>query len=100
ATAKGLSRASVLFRHGLRPGAVPLVSLVGLFSITLIGGSVLTEVVFSRPGLGKLMVGAMLQRDYIALQSIMAVYSALIVVINLLTDVAYGLVDPRTRYAA
>ena len=90
----------MLLRHGLRAGAVPLVSLVGLFAITLIGGSVLTEVVFSRPGLGKLMVGAMLQRDYVALQSIMAVYSAIIVIINLLTDLVYGLVDPRTRQAA
>lgn len=99
ATGKGLSRSAVLFRHGLRAGAVPLISLIGLFTITLIGGSVLTEVVFSRPGLGKLMVGAMLQRDYVALQSIMAVYSAIIVAINLLTDLMYGLVDPRTRQA-
>jgi ABC-type dipeptide/oligopeptide/nickel transport system permease component len=99
ATGKGLSRAAVLYRHALRAAAVPLVSLIGLFAITLIGGSVLTEVVFSRPGLGKLMVGAMLQRDYVALQAIMAVYSAIIVVVNLLTDLLYGVVDPRTRLA-
>ena len=59
---------------------------------------VTTEVVFSRPGLGKMMVGAMLQRDYTALQSIMVVYTVFVVVINLTVDVVYGLVDPRVRH--
>jgi ABC-type dipeptide/oligopeptide/nickel transport system permease component len=58
----------------------------------------MTEVVFSRPGLGKLMVGAMKQRDYTTLQSIMVIYASFVVVINLITDLAYGLIDPRIRY--
>ena len=56
------------------------------------------EIVFARPGLGSLMVGAMLQRDYTALQSIMVIYTAFVVVINLAADVTYGFVDPRIRY--
>jgi ABC-type dipeptide/oligopeptide/nickel transport system permease component len=97
ARAKGLSANRVFLGHALRAAAVSVASLFGLLAISLIGGSVLTEVVFARPGLGKLMVGAMLQRDYIALQSIMVVYSAIIVLINLVTDLSYGVLDPRIR---
>ena len=63
--------------------------------MSLIGDSVTVEVVFARPGLGKMMVGAILQRDYTALQSVMVVYTAFVVGINLLTDLVYGWVDPR-----
>ena len=98
ARAKGLKERVVLTRHALRTALIPIVSIVGIFAISLIGSSVMTEVVFSRPGLGKLMVGAMKQRDYTALQSIMVVYAFIIVVVNLITDLVYGLVDPRIRY--
>lgn len=98
ARAKGLRERIVLFRHALRTALIPIASLVGIFSISLIGSSVMTEVVFSRPGLGKLMVGAMKQRDYTMLQSIMVVYALIIVVINLATDLLYGFLDPRIRY--
>ena len=73
-------------------------SLAGLWSIGLIGDSVTTEIVFARPGLGSMMVGAMLQRDYTSLQSVMVVYTGFVIVINLATDIAYGFVDPRIRY--
>ncbi|MDI3339010.1 MAG: ABC transporter permease [Sphaerobacter sp.] len=99
ARAKGLSEWAVLWRHALRAGLIPIVALVGIFAISLIGSSVLTEIVFSRPGLGRLMVGAIRQRDYTTVQSIMVVYAFIIVVINLITDLVYGLVDPRVRYA-
>ncbi|MCB0146969.1 MAG: ABC transporter permease subunit, partial [Caldilineaceae bacterium] len=59
---------------------------------------VLTEFVFSRPGLGKLLIGAILQRDYSALQSIMVIYAAFVVVVNLLTDLTYGFLDPRIKH--
>lgn len=98
ARAKGLSERVVLMRHALRTALIPIVSIVGVFAISLIGSSVMTEVVFSRPGLGKLMVGAMKQRDYTALQSIMVIYAFFIVVINLITDLVYGIIDPRIRY--
>jgi ABC-type dipeptide/oligopeptide/nickel transport system permease component len=99
ARAKGLHEVAVLLVHGLRPALLPIVSLSGVWAVALIGDSVTTEVVFSRPGLGKMMVGAMLQRDYTSLQSVMVVYTLFVVGINLLTDIAYGWVDPRTRTA-
>ena len=98
ARAKGLADRVVLIRHALRSALIPIVSIVGLFAVSLIGSSVMTETVFNRPGLGKLMVGAMKQRDYTMLQSIMVIYALMIVVINLLVDLLYGLVDPRVRY--
>lgn len=98
ARAKGLADRIVLTRHALRSALIPIVSIVGLFTISLIGSSVMTETVFNRPGLGKLMVGAMKQRDYTMLQSIMVIYAFMIVVINLLVDLLYGFVDPRVRY--
>lgn len=98
ARSKGLQERVVLLRHGLRTALIPVVSVVGVYSIVLIGSSVMTEVVFSRPGLGKLMVGAMKQRDYTTLQSIMVIYASFVVIINLITDLAYGVIDPRIRY--
>mgnify|MGYP001051781037 CR=1 FL=1 len=98
ARAKGLRERIVLLRHGLRTALIPIVSVIGVYSIVLIGSSVMTEVVFSRPGLGKLMVGAMKQRDYTTLQSIMVIYASFVVIINLVTDLAYGMLDPRIRY--
>ena len=98
ARAKGLEEWIVLVRHALRAALIPIVSLVGIFAISLIGSSVLVEEVFARPGLGKLMVGATKQKDYTTLQSIMVVYALIIVVINLVTDIIYTVVDPRVRY--
>lgn len=98
ARAKGLQERSVLVGHALRTGLIPIVSLVGIFAISLIGSSVLVEEVFARPGLGKLMVGATKQKDYTSLQSIMVVYALIIVIINLITDIVYTVVDPRVRY--
>jgi ABC-type dipeptide/oligopeptide/nickel transport system permease component len=98
ARAKGLQEWVVLIRHALRAALIPIVSLVGIFAISLIGSSVLVEEVFARPGLGKLMVGATKQKDYTTLQSIMVVYAFIIVIINLVTDLIYTFVDPRVRY--
>jgi ABC-type dipeptide/oligopeptide/nickel transport system permease component len=99
ARAKGLQEWVVLIQHALRAGLIPVVSLIGIFAISMIGSSVLVEEVFARPGLGKLMVGATKQKDYTALQSIMVVYAFIIVVINLVTDIIYTMIDPRVRYA-
>lgn len=98
ARAKGLSKWVVIFGHALRSAWLPIVALLGLWTASLIGDSVLTEFVFSRPGLGKLLIGAILQRDYSALQSIMVVYAAFVVVVNLLTDLTYGFLDPRIKH--
>jgi ABC-type dipeptide/oligopeptide/nickel transport system permease component len=97
ARAKGLRERAVQLRHALRSALVPIVSITGVWAVALIGDSVTVEIVFARPGLGKMMVGAILQRDYTALQSVMVVYTAFVVVINLATDLLYGWVDPRIR---
>jgi ABC-type dipeptide/oligopeptide/nickel transport system permease component len=98
ARAKGVTERRVMYRHALRNALVPIVSVVGIYVGILIGSSILVTIVFNRPGLGKLMVGAISTHDYTMLQSIMAMYAGIIVVVNLLTDLAYGLVDPRIRY--
>jgi ABC-type dipeptide/oligopeptide/nickel transport system permease component len=98
ARAKGIPAWGVVIKHTLRAALIPIVSLAGLWSIGLIGDSVTTEIVFARPGFGSLMVGAMLQRDYTALQSIMVIYTMFVILINVTTDVLYGFVDPRIRY--
>jgi len=98
ARAKGLSEWIVLFRHVLRSALVPILSIIGIWIIGLIGSSVTTEMVFARPGLGKLLVGAILQRDYTTVQSVMVIYASIVAIVNLLTDLAYGFVDPRIRY--
>ena len=72
----------VVWRHGLRNALIPIVTVVGLYVGILIGNSVLTEIVFNRPGLGKLIVGALNQRDYTMLQGLMVIYCFLIVVVN------------------
>jgi ABC-type dipeptide/oligopeptide/nickel transport system permease component len=98
AYSKGLSERKVLYKHVLRNALIPIVALGGLYVVVLIGSSVMVEIVFSRPGLGKLLVGAIKQRDYTTLQSVMVFYAFLVVVFNLLTELAYGLVDPRIKY--
>jgi ABC-type dipeptide/oligopeptide/nickel transport system permease component len=97
ATAKGIGSTAVLWRHGLRNSLIPVVTVVGLYLGTMIGNSVLTEIVFNRPGLGKLLLGALNQRDYASLQGLMVFFAFVIVVANMLTDVAYGIIDPRIR---
>jgi dipeptide transport system permease protein len=95
ARAKGMPGRIVVWRHALRNVLVPVVTVVGLYLGVLIGNAVLTEIVFNRPGLGKLIVTALNQRDYSLLQGLMVVSAFAIVVANVLTDIAYGLVDPR-----
>lgn len=98
ARAKGLSERRVMVDHALRAAMVPIVSLIGLFTISLIGGSVLTEEVFARPGLGRLLVGVTRQYDYNMVQAIMVVYALIIVIVNIIVDLVYTWVDPRVRY--
>ena len=98
AHAKGIDFASVILRHCLRNTMIPVVTVVGLYLGILIGNSVLTEIVFNRPGLGKLIVGALNQRDYTMLQGMMVIYTLIVVAVNLITDLTYGLIDPRIKY--
>jgi ABC-type dipeptide/oligopeptide/nickel transport system permease component len=98
AKAKGLRNGIVVYKHALLNALIPIISVTSIYFIVILGASVMVEIVFSRPGLGKLMVLAMKQRDYVMLQSIMLVYAALAIVINLATDLVYGWVDPRIKY--
>lgn len=97
ARAKGLGEGAVLFRHALRNAAVPVVTVIGLGLGLLIGGVVVTESVFNIPGLGRLTVEAVLGRDYPTIQGVILVFSLLYVLLNLVVDLTYGLLDPRIR---
>ena len=97
ARAKGVPWRVVVWRHSLRNALIPIITVVGLYLGILIGNSVLTEIVFSRPGLGKLLIGALNQRDYPMLQGMMVIYTLVVVLVNLLTDLAYGFADPRVK---
>jgi peptide/nickel transport system permease protein len=98
ARAKGASRHAVIWRHALGNCMIPITTVVGLYLGILIGNSVLTEIVFSRPGLGKLILNALTQRDYTLLQGMIVIYTLMVVVVNLITDLTYGFLDPRVQY--
>jgi len=97
--AKGLRPSQVTYRHTLRSALIPVTSLLGVFSITLLGSAVTTELVFARPGIGRMLVQATLERDYNVIQSVMSVVAVMVVLVNLGTDLAYGFLDPRVRHA-
>jgi peptide/nickel transport system permease protein len=98
ARAKGLGQGGILFVHALKNAAVPIVTVVGIGIALLIGGAVVTESVFAIPGLGRLTIDAILRRDYPVIQGIVLLFSFVYVLVNLLIDVTYTLVDPRIRY--
>jgi len=98
ARAKGLGQRSILFIHALKNAAVPIVTVIGIGIALLIGGAVVTESVFAIPGLGRLTVDAILRRDYPVIQGIVLLFSFVYVLVNLLVDLTYTLVDPRIRY--
>ncbi|MGQ0677282.1 MAG: ABC transporter permease [Rhodospirillales bacterium] len=98
ARAKGLSNRQVLVHHGLRAAAVPIVTVIGIGVALLIGGVVVTESVYGIPGIGRLVVDAVLARDYPTIQAVVLLFSFVYVLINLLVDVSYVFLDPRIRY--
>ena len=98
ARAKGLDQRSILYIHALKNAAVPIVTVIGLGIALLIGGAVVTESVFAIPGLGRLTIDAILRRDYPVIQGIVLLFSFLYVLVNLMVDITYTLVDPRIRY--
>jgi peptide/nickel transport system permease protein len=98
AQAKGLSNTTVLLRHALKNAAIPIVTVIGNGIPLLISGVIVTETVFAIPGLGRLTVEAVLRRDYPVIQGIILLFSVSYVLINLLVDLTYTLLDPRVRY--
>lgn len=99
ARAKGLSERTVIFRHALRAALLPIVTIVGLQMGSLLAGTVITETIFSWDGIGRLLVESIEKRDYPVTQACVLAVALSYVVINLLTDVMYRLVDPRMRHA-
>ncbi|WP_031209175.1 ABC transporter permease [Mesorhizobium sp. L2C085B000] len=98
AAAKGASSYAMLFHHALKNAGVPILTVIGISFAYLIGGVVLTETVFNIPGIGRLVVDAINNRDYPIIQSVLILTSGLYVFINLTVDLAYTLIDPRIRY--
>jgi peptide/nickel transport system permease protein len=98
AQAKGLAADKVLIGHALKNAAIPIVTVIGIGIALLISGVVVTETVFAIPGIGRLTVDAILRRDYPIIQGVILIFSAVYVLINLLVDLSYTLLDPRIRY--
>lgn len=98
ARAKGVVGYLVVYKHGLRNALLPVITVVGLQFGFLLGGSVVTEVVFAWPGIGRLIVNAISQRDFPVVQGSILLLTMLFVLVNLLVDLSYGLLNPRVRY--
>jgi peptide/nickel transport system permease protein len=98
ARAKGLAPRVVTYVHAFRNALVPVVAVIGITTAILIGGAVVTEIVFNIPGLGRLIISAILRRDYPVVQGVVLVTAAAYVVINLVVDLLYAFIDPRIRY--
>lgn len=98
ARSKGLGETMVIYKHALRNALIPIVTTGGVYLGLLLGNSVLTETVFSRPGLGRLLVGAIFQRDYPVIQSVLLFFASFVAAVNLLVDLAYAYIDPRVEY--
>lgn len=99
ARAKGVPATRVIWRHALRNALIPVVTVVGLSLPTLVGGAVLTETVFAWPGIGRLAVGAVFERDYPIIMGVNLLVAAVVITANILTDLAYCLIDPRISYS-
>jgi peptide/nickel transport system permease protein len=98
AKAKGLGERDVLIGHALKNAAVPIATVIGIGLALLIGGVVVTETVFAIPGIGRLVVDAILRRDYPIIQGVILLFSAAYVLVNLAVDISYTFLDPRIRY--
>jgi glutathione transport system permease protein len=98
ARAKGLSESVVVFKHTLRNALIPVVTMMGLQFGFLLGGSIVVETVFNWPGLGRLLVDSVNQRDYPVIQGLVLLFSMEFILINLLVDVLYGAINPSIRY--
>jgi peptide/nickel transport system permease protein len=98
ARSKGVDQRSILFVHALKNAAGPIVTVIGAGVSALIGGAVVTETVFAIPGIGRLVVDAVLRRDYPVIQGVVLMFSFVYVLVNLGTDLIYAAFDPRIRY--
>jgi peptide/nickel transport system permease protein len=95
--ASGISRGSIVFKHVLRSAAIPVATVVGLVFVGALSGTVLVESVFAMPGLGGLAVQATANHDLPLIQGVVVYFTVIVIVVNLLVDIAYGALDPRVR---
>lgn len=98
ARAKGFKENRVVYKHGLRNGLLPVVTIFGLMIPSFIGGAVVTEQIFSWPGLGKLFIDSAFQRDYPVIMAMTVISAVLVVIGNLIADILYAIIDPRIEY--
>lgn len=98
AKAKGLTRRTVIFKHAFRNALLPIITNIGLFLPTLLGGAVITETIFSWGGLGYYYITSVQSQDYPVIQALSMVGALAVLIANLLTDLAYAWIDPRIRY--
>ena len=99
ARAKGLHERVVVLKHALRNALLPVITILGVEVLILFGGLVVIETVFTIPGIGRFLVDAIMHRDYPSIQALIFVFSIFVVLVNLLVDIAYAVLDPRVRYA-
>jgi peptide/nickel transport system permease protein len=96
--AKGLAERAIIYKHALRNALVPTVTVIGISFAVLISGAVVVETVFNIPGLGRLIISAVLRRDYPVVQGVVLVIAGLYMLVNLLVDLSYLVIDPRVKY--
>jgi dipeptide transport system permease protein len=97
AKAKGLSKFRIVYVHALRNALIPVITVIGLMVGTIVTGAILTETIFSWPGLGRWLVGSVTSRDYPVIQSGILIIATIIVFVNLTVDVLYAIINPRMR---
>ena len=96
--AKGLDEREVVYKHALKNAFVPILTVIGISFAVLLGGAVVIEQVFNIPGVGRLIIQAVLRRDYPVIQGVILIVGGIYVLVNLVVDLAYLLLDPRIRY--
>ncbi len=99
AWAKGLRERSVILRHALKNALIPVITIIGLQVSAAIGGTIILESIFNMPGIGRFLVTAILERDYPSVQGVVLVLAIVVVLVNLIVDVSYGMLDPRVSHA-
>jgi peptide/nickel transport system permease protein len=98
AKSKGLREAVIIYRHALKNALIPVITLCGLQLAALLGGTVIIEQVYSLPGIGRVVISAINGRDYAVVQGVVVMMAFIYVLINLLIDLSYAVIDPRIRY--
>jgi peptide/nickel transport system permease protein len=98
ARAKGMAETPIMWKHALRNALIPIVTIIGLNMGRLLGGAVIIEIVFARPGLGKLLVDSIFARDYPVVEAVITLIAGIFIFVNLVVDITYGIIDPRVKY--